>query len=78
MSECATCGNIYDKAFEVILDNRRYTFDCFECAIHKLAPRCDECAVRILGHGLESNGRLYCSNHCAEQDGVTRFVDRVE
>lgn len=32
---------------------RRHTFDCFECAIHLLAPRCDHCGCRIVGHRVD-------------------------
>lgn len=39
MGRCIGCGNVYDKTFEVRKDGHVYTFDCFECAIHKLAPQ---------------------------------------
>jgi hypothetical protein len=32
MSQCATCGNEYDKCFEVVIGETSYFFDCFECA----------------------------------------------
>jgi hypothetical protein len=38
MARCDTCGNDYDKTFEVVIGDRRMVFDCFECAIHQLAP----------------------------------------
>jgi len=31
------------------------TFDSFECAIHALAPTCENCGIRIVGHGLEKD-----------------------
>jgi hypothetical protein len=40
MPKCQTCGNEYEKAFTVILNNQSHVFDSFECAIHKLAPVC--------------------------------------
>jgi hypothetical protein len=40
MPKCETCGNDYDKAFEVIMAGKSHAFDSFECAIHALAPTC--------------------------------------
>jgi hypothetical protein len=47
----------------------------FECAIHALAPTCEHCGVRIIGHGLEKGGRMFCCDHCAKQTGVTELRD---
>lgn len=77
MAKCDACGNDYDKSFEVKKGGRTYTFDSFECAIHLLAPACECCGVRIVGHGLEKDGRMFCCDHCAEQEGVTELRDRV-
>jgi hypothetical protein len=77
MAKCDTCGNDYDKTFEVIRGGQRYTFDSFECAIHRLAPECDHCGVKIVGHGLEKQGRMFCCDHCAEHEGVTELRDRA-
>lgn len=74
---CSVCGNVYDKAFEVLMDGKRYTFDSFECAIHRLAPTCAHCACRIVGHGLEAAGAMYCCAHCAEESGENRLRDRA-
>lgn len=77
MARCETCGNDYDKAFQVIFGGTSHTFDSFECAIHKLAPACKHCGCRIIGHGLEANGTFYCCDHCAEKAGVKGLRDRV-
>jgi hypothetical protein len=77
MPRCDTCGNEYDKAFQVVMNGRSHTFDSFECAIHKLAPTCKHCGCRIIGHGLEANGTFYCCDHCAEKAGVKGLRDRV-
>jgi hypothetical protein len=77
MAVCDVCGNDYDKAFEVTLADRRHVFDSFECAIHALAPRCEHCHCKIIGHGVESNGRYYCCAHCAHVSGVDGARDRV-
>ena len=77
MPKCETCGNDYDKAFQVVVAGKAHTFDSFECAIHKLAPTCKHCGCRIIGHGLEANGTFYCCDHCAEKAGVKGLRDRV-
>ena len=77
MAECDVCGNDYDKSFEVLIDGERHVFDCFECAIHALAPTCDNCGVRIIGHGVETNEAMFCCANCAHQWGVEGFTDRL-
>lgn len=79
MAKCELCGNDYDKAFTVTMPGgRARTFDSFECAIHALAPTCEHCGCRIIGHGMEANGKFYCCAHCAEQSGIHGLEDRVE
>ena len=77
MATCAHCGNEYDKTFEVTRDGEAKAFDSFECAIAVMAPTCEHCNVRIIGHGVESDGRIFCCAHCASQAGVTGVSDRV-
>ncbi len=77
MARCEVCGNNYDKAFQVNLNGKTYTFDSFECAIHMLAPTCSHCGCKIIGHGMESNGEFYCCAHCAEQHGIPEMQDRA-
>lgn len=76
MATCEICGNDYDRAFTVTYKGNTHTFDSFECAIHALAPTCARCGCRILGHGLESNGRDYCCATCARAEGVYDLADR--
>jgi hypothetical protein len=77
MVACELCGNRYDKTFDVTMNGKTHTFDSFECAIQALAPQCDQCACRIIGHGLEKDGVYYCCAHCAGKDGVDELVDRA-
>jgi Rieske Fe-S protein len=77
MPTCDVCGNDYDKAFTVMLEGRTSTFDSFECAIHALAPVCEHCGCRIIGHGVESDGRMFCCAHCAAIAGIPQLRDRV-
>ena len=66
MPRCETCGTDYDKAMNVTLAGASHTFDSFECAIQALAPTCAHCRCRIIGHGVEEKGRMYCCMHCAK------------
>ncbi|HET6568426.1 MAG TPA: hypothetical protein VFG50_10715 [Rhodothermales bacterium] len=77
MALCEVCGNEYDKTFQVMKGGETHTFDSFECAIHALAPTCEHCGIRIIGHGLESKGAFYCCASCAENEGVTTLQDRA-
>ena len=77
MARCDSCGNDYDKAFSLTMSGQVYHFDCFECAIHKLAPSCAHCGCKVIGHGAESNGKFYCCAHCGNQAGVRGLDDRV-
>ena len=77
MAECEICGNEYDKAFEIIMAGKRHVFDSFECAIHALAPTCNHCSCKIIGHGVEANGLFYCCAHCASKKGIREIRDRA-
>lgn len=78
MPQCEVCHNDYDKSFDVIHNGSRHTFDSFECAIHALAPTCAHCRCRIIGHGVEANGTMYCCAHCATMQGVHGVDDRAD
>ena len=75
MAQCEVCGNDYELSFEVVMAGARHVFDSFECAIHKLAPVCDHCHCRIIGHGMQANGKFYCCAHCAHHEGATKVRD---
>ncbi len=83
--QCETCGNDYDKAFKIVRDDGSvHVFDCFECAIHALAPTCGHCGCRVIGHGVETM-EIYCCAHCSDEavkagdepKGAARLRDRV-
>jgi hypothetical protein len=76
-AQCEVCGNEYDKSFEVVQGGDTHVFDSFECAIHALAPTCEHCGCKIIGHGVESGGSFYCCAHCASKEGVEGVVDRA-
>jgi hypothetical protein len=77
MGRCEVCGNEYDKAFQVTIAGTTLTFDSFECAIHAVAPTCGHCGCKVIGHGVEGDGRIFCCAHCAGQTGVGGLTDRV-
>jgi len=77
MAQCECCGNDYDKSFEVSMNGETHVFDSFECAIHMLAPECDHCGCKIVGHGIEAEGSIFCCAHCAAEKGVEGVRDRV-
>ncbi|MBZ5582191.1 MAG: hypothetical protein LAQ30_08310 [Acidobacteriia bacterium] len=77
MAVCEVCGNDYDKSFEVNAAGQRHTFDSFECAIHALAPMCAHCGCRIVGHGVEARGAIYCCANCARGVGNQVLKDRA-
>ena len=77
MAKCDMCGNDYDKSFTVRKQGKQQTFDSFECAIAMIAPVCAHCDCRIIGHGVEADGDIYCCAHCAKESGVTAVADRA-
>jgi hypothetical protein len=78
VTRCATCGNDYARAFEVrAADGTTATFDSFECAIQRMAPTCARCGLRVIGHGVEVEGEVFCCAHCARHAGRRGPVDHV-
>ena len=62
--------------FDVVYGGNKHTFDSFECAIHMLAPTCPHCDCKVVGHGVEAGGQIYCCVHCAEESGAHGLKDR--
>jgi hypothetical protein len=77
MARCDVCGNEYDNALHVKQGGRSMTFDSFECAIQAMAPHCAHCNCRVIGHGIEAKGKIFCCAHCAKQEGVKGVKDRA-
>ncbi|HVK17591.1 MAG TPA: hypothetical protein VM533_11640 [Fimbriiglobus sp.] len=77
MAKCKVCGNDYDKSFTVTMGGQTHTFDSFECAIYALAPACAHCECKVIGHGVEKAGTIYCCAHCAKHEGVSGLKDRA-
>jgi hypothetical protein len=77
---CERCGNTYDHPLLVrtSADDREHVFDCFECAIDRLAPHCDNCGCTVIGHGIQMQDRVFCCAHCARERGVRTAADRVD
>jgi len=77
MAQCEVCHNEYDKSFQLIANGKTHVFDSFECAIQALAPTCAHCGCRVIGHGVEGNGRVFCCANCAKTAGVGGIRDRL-
>ena len=76
MAMCEVCGNDYPMSFEVhTLGGAVHVFDSFECAIHRLAPVCEHCACKIVGHGVAVDGRFFCCAHCARASGAVHGAE---
>jgi len=75
--QCEVCKNDYDKPLEIVENGISHYFDSFECAIHALAPECEHCGCKIIGHGIEAHGSFYCCANCAHHAGVMAVNDRA-
>ena len=74
---CEVCGNDYDKPLEIEYLGEHHVFDCFECAVTALAPRCASCGTTVMGHGVEVGGQIFCGAHCARRAGHGELRDRA-
>jgi hypothetical protein len=70
MGRCDVCGNDYRRTMEIRVGGEGGTFDSFECAIHRLAPMCEHCGCRVIGHGVELGDRIFCCASCAQMEGI--------
>lgn len=70
MGACDVCGNQEERTFTVTMGNQTGTFDSFECAIHMMAPACEHCGCRILGHPVKGEVGVYCCLHCARRQEI--------
>lgn len=77
MAQCEVCGNDYDMAFEIRAQGETHVFDSFECAIHAMAPVCEHCGCKIIGHGVQAGGRFFCCAPCAAAEGAPGLSDRT-
>ena len=78
MPTCEVCGNEYELAFEVVAGGQRHVFDSFECAIHRLAPVCEHCGCKVVGHGIQAERHFFCCAHCARQGGYKGARDHID
>ena len=69
MARCDVCGNDYARPLFIRREGEMGTFDSFECAIHAMAPVCLHCECRVIGHGVESGGQIFCCASCARHPG---------
>lgn len=68
MKVCRKCHLPARLPLTVQLDQGpKYTFDCFDCAIETLAPRCPECGRVYLGRPVTYAKQQFCSTACAQR-----------
>ena len=77
MGVCENCGNQYEGSFKIQMNGKAHEVDCFECAINLLAPTCGHCETRIIGHGVQSGGEIFCCAHCARAEGHQQLRDNT-
>ena len=70
MARCDVCGNDYQNTMEIRRKGVTGTYDCFECALRAMAPPCQHCGCRVIGHGVDAAGKIFCSAHCAQTAGA--------
>jgi hypothetical protein len=42
-----------------------------------MAPICEHCQCKIIGHGVEVEGHWFCCAHCARESTKADVRDRV-
>lgn len=71
MAPCEACGNDYPLSFEIhTVSGVRQVFNCFGCAIHRLAPVYEQCGRRILTRGMGVARYLFRYSSCAGTNGL--------
>jgi hypothetical protein len=41
-----------------------------------MAPECEHCGCKIVGHGMEAGNKIFCCAHCARESGENKLRDR--
>ena len=71
MRSCRKCGQPAQVPVSIRTgDGPSYTFDCFDCAIEMVAPRCPECRRAYLGRPVTSGEHRFCSTACSQRRQV--------
>ena len=76
MKMCEVCDGQVQNNLQIIIGEKSHHFDCFECAIQVLAPKCNRCGCRILGRGHSRQGKFFCDSHCAWYSNPHSVTDR--
>jgi hypothetical protein len=42
-----------------------------------MAPVCEHCKCKVIGHGVEVSGHFFCCAHCARSMGHPDVKDRA-
>lgn len=67
MKACDSCGNKYYEPLFIKYKDKEYVFDSLECAINLLAPICESCGNKIIGHGVKVAEHIFCCDHCSRK-----------
>ena len=76
MTKCSVCGGTYKDMLVIRYRGEERAFDSFECAVHAIAPACAHCGCKVIGHGIDEGGQIFCCRHCAGVKGGTAERDR--
>ncbi|HEY6001446.1 MAG TPA: hypothetical protein VIV57_01150 [Anaeromyxobacter sp.] len=66
MERCSCCGGeLGPHPVGLRYRGRESVFCSFGCAVVQAAPACSTCGDKVLGRGITSGHRTYCSSACA-------------
>ena len=60
-----------EATLEIRQGDRAVMSDSFECAIHRMAPTCEQSGCRVIGHGVEQGSRMFSGANCAAMAGIS-------
>ena len=64
---CTICDDQYGRSCRIPADDELHFMDSFECAFYTVAPRCRCCDRRIVDHGIETWGNIFCCTPCVHE-----------
>jgi hypothetical protein len=77
MAKCEVCGKDYDKAFIVEAAGVQHTSIVSSVRFQAMAPTCEHCQCKVIGHGVEVEGHFFCCAHCARLATSADVRDRI-
>lgn len=78
MPACATCGFDTNEPLSIRYHAISAEYCCFECAITPLAPICQHCRCKVIGHGAYGpKGEIFCCHYCRDNFQETTTSTKV-